>query len=118
MTKKLASNPNAEYIVRLNCNHHPTFLRGYLPDIDSDIWCYRCQEYRRVCEIVGMYRADCDRCTFARTYGAARLTAQRNADQHARKYPGHVLTVTLGGQEISVHSAYGTQVELPYETGT
>jgi hypothetical protein len=114
VTSRLGSNGNSEIIIELDCKHRATFLRAHLPKIGERIYCLHCEAYRFVVAHLGMYHAVCDGCRFARYYGAARFTAQRRADSHARDYPGHSVAVTLGTERISVHTVSPKAVEISF----
>lgn len=59
----------------------------------------------------GLHSLKCEGCTFARGYGAARLTMEMAAAKHAREHPGHVVQLR---QTIIVHrfSTRDMQLEL------
>jgi hypothetical protein len=99
------SNPNSEYLVRLECDHLIAFQRAYLPPLGERLWCIRCRNYRPATQHAGMYRSLClvRGCKYSRWHGAARLTAQRAADKHCAENAEHVAVVTLGTERISVH---------------
>lgn len=113
MTKGVAKNFNC--LARLSCDHAPVFpIPG--PQLGEVVWCRKCSVYREVVELPSEFSWRCDRCRGSRQYGGAKLTAQRGADRHTRRFPGHVVTVYLGNVVLETRTPHGTQSELMLDT--
>jgi hypothetical protein len=70
--------------VILECGHSLKFDRNYLPNPDDVVFCYRCDDYRKV-PLLKEWKLSCDVCRYRRMFGAdidAALIAQAKHAHH------------------------------------
>jgi hypothetical protein len=87
--------------VGLECGHERDFT-FHAPRVGEFVTCMRCQRMERVVTHPqeNVWSVKCRGCTFGRSFGAAKISAQLAADAHCRLHPAHRLYVLHGGRVV------------------
>lgn len=118
MHNRLGEPVNDETVtVVMTCLHTKVFRRP-APRPGEQVWCERCDTYKGAIVPPDHFRVICLDCTKlpgTRDYGRARLTAEVDADKHARKKPGHRVRVLNGTavQSERMHHAPPSLLDVP-----
>jgi hypothetical protein len=78
-------------LYRMDCQHITLATAFY---VNGKIRCPICHEDKQIVDVVIMeWRANCKKCRYARWAGMSEKTATMFADGHARRNPGHRVSV-------------------------
>jgi len=79
----------------LECGHEQLWARDWQPAAGSRVWCFRCQDMRKVVAAPGTFIASC-RTMHCRYYAVRKRseTIRSQVTRHLADYPAHVVQVT------------------------
>lgn len=87
---------NGVRTIHLECLHSLEMVSP--PAIGELIYCFRCDDYKRVIKAPPQYRTRCNNCKKIRidTFGAARITAEATMANHRKRHPDHSVSLYDG----------------------
>lgn len=94
--KKTATSTTVQY----SCDHFRIYPIEHCPDVGESVVCLRCNKMVEIAKTRLDYRTRCLMCSHSRNHGPARLTAERAASRHHKRYPTHHLVMEYAGEVV------------------
>jgi hypothetical protein len=82
-------------VTLIGCNHSILYSSPY-PRVGDTVYCLKCSKGRVVKDAPAEWNTRCRGCSFSRSYGAAKLNAERAAVKHHQKCPHHTVLIRNG----------------------
>lgn len=101
-------------LVTLDCGHTVEY-RNPAPQIGQRVYCRQCIDWHDVTGMPSTYRARCQGCTYARSYGLDRDRVLAAASKHVIRR-AHTVEIYLGRSKVDTVSPDPGQGSLPFET--
>jgi hypothetical protein len=98
------------HIVMLECDHQLIFGSAP-PKIGELLYCPRCRHAKPVTDVAKEWRFRCQDCSYARAFGAAKLTCVTKASAHSVRC-GHRVQVIFGAHLIDTVGENRNQLDI------